>query len=893
MSDASGSEGSFPPAPEEEEAGEPSYVPLISPPASVYITDTFKRADLKGKEYTAYRMQVTRVDGEVNTLDQRYQFFSDLHDELTKASLVPEGATLPGKKWFSNFDAAFVSERRRGLQEYLEACLASRAVQYSAEIEKFFDAPGRYDWPSKLGAVDLDVHDCPHLSSATETWRFSAHVTIDAKDYSVFACFSRSVSEVDPETKKASYVHTVVSAIIDVEAGTYHAATVLDQHAPAVLRDRLARTTFRDQTIVAAYQEILAKGSLPLPDRLAETAAGGSCDPRRLKFVMDGNKLERQSDGGYSLTIRHPSGRGCNLFFKPAKPPVRHGAQGIVKGDDGEEMYSYFIPRCDVGGSLVLEPGGSSANVEATDSGWFEHQFGGRPLDEAEQAPATDARGYAVNACHLQLDGGMDVTLSLTFDMTSGAVIDGSAVVVDAEGGRTWYDGDSVLFEGSQTWRSTRTFQEFPTSWHVSVPEAELDLQLNASFDDQELITLLSQPSFWEGRVSASGECAGRDVSGVGFLQRRGFGALCSLDQFFLTVGNVVRLKAAELLPDGPSAKQARKIVGGSAETLEGLRLGALDTAIVQPIRKLTDCGGPAWRTFGMLAACDAVGGDSRALSDWIALPELLHVGSTLLGGASGPHEVNAGCMCSSIAQRLLERVRLPAEMRCELYDCYFTALRASQAGQGLEIEGLMGTLPKIVGDGDTEELEEALLCTYRLKTAVPAGALAQMGALAGEGEEEHCQALGEFFSLTALGFQLASDVSAIRRGEPSALQCVTMPVVKALGKCKTRPERQQIVDALRGTGGGAALGRERLCPLVEAAGVRPASPTSLLSHIPHFIHAPNRASALLSGQGFPACMAMAIGLVEEAWRRIASPAILPDSYHKIMLRAFALHLVQ
>ena len=53
---------------DEEEAGEPSYAPLISPPASVYITDTFKRADLKGKEYTAYRMQVTRVDGEVSAL---------------------------------------------------------------------------------------------------------------------------------------------------------------------------------------------------------------------------------------------------------------------------------------------------------------------------------------------------------------------------------------------------------------------------------------------------------------------------------------------------------------------------------------------------------------------------------------------------------------------------------------------------------------------------------------------------------------------------------------------------------------------------------------------------------------------------------------------------------
>ena len=162
---------------------------------------------------------------------------------------------------------------------------------------------------------------------------------------------------------------------------------------------------------------------------------------------------------------------------------------------------------------------------QATDGGWFEHQFGGRPLDEAEQAPATDARGYAVNA-YLQLDGGMDVTLSLTFDMTSGAVIDGSAVVVDAEGGRTWYDGDGVLFEDLRP-GGRRGPSGVPNELARERAGGGLDLQLNASFDDQELITLLSQPSFWEGRVSASGECAGRDVSGVGFLQRRGFQALC------------------------------------------------------------------------------------------------------------------------------------------------------------------------------------------------------------------------------------------------------------------------------------------------------------------------------------------------------------------------------
>jgi len=38
------------------------------------------------------------------------------NEELSKAELVPAGAELPGKKWFSNFDPNFVEERRAGLQ---------------------------------------------------------------------------------------------------------------------------------------------------------------------------------------------------------------------------------------------------------------------------------------------------------------------------------------------------------------------------------------------------------------------------------------------------------------------------------------------------------------------------------------------------------------------------------------------------------------------------------------------------------------------------------------------------------------------------------------------------------------------------------------------------------
>lgn len=851
----------------------PAYVPLISPPSRVTIVETLKRVDLKGKEYTAYRMKVLRMNGEVNVLDQRYQFFHDLNESLQAAGLVPEGAELPGKKWFSNFDPNFVETRRRGLQEYLERVLSSPATRNSAEIEKFFDSPGRYDWPSKLGAVDLDVHDGPHLSSAIETWRFRANVLVDGAEHSMFVCFLRTVSSVDPDTQKPAYVHAVISALINVEAGTYHAATVLDPNAPAMLRDQLARTTFRDHTIVAAYQEILAKGLLPLPDRMAENAKGGECDPRKLRFAMDGNKLERQSDGSYSVTVRQPSGRGCALHFTPTKPPVRHGEMGVLLGDDGEQVYSYFIPRCTVTGSLTLEPGESAVSVQASDNhaGWYEHQFGGRPLEESEvgddlrvgmtpRGTHMQPRGYATHSCYVQLEeDNIDVTVSLTFDMGSGAIVDGCCVVVDSEGERTYYDREGVFFEGSETWQSTRTFQEFPTKWALNVPEAELSLTMRAAFDDQELITLLSQPSFWEGKVVVEGERAGRDVSGTGFVQRRGYGALCSLEQFFHVVGNVVRSRANMLLPESVTSKQARKLLGVSSNELDGIPLAALDAAIVQPIRALTDSGGHAWRSFAMLAACDAVGGDSRALLEWIALPELLHAGSTMVGAGDQTNAI-AGSTCFTLAQRLLDRVDVPDRAKLDLYDHYFAAVRSAQVGQGLEggdggKEEFMTLLQKAVGDGNTEQLEAALLCTYRLKTGTPAGALMQIGAIGGAGEAEHIEVLGEFGRKTGLGFQLASDVQALRSADvPTG--CVTMPVVKAIGKCRTRTERQAIVDAVCGRRGD-------LVALVEEAG------------------------------GCAACMAVAIGLVEDGWKSIASPAIMPDSYHKIMLRAFSLHLVQ
>jgi geranylgeranyl pyrophosphate synthase len=81
---------------------------------------------------------------------------------------------------------------------------------------------------------------------------------------------------------------------------------------------------------------------------------------------------------------------------------------------------------------------------------------------------------------------------------------------------------------------------------------------------------------------------------------------------------------------------------------------------LIAPIRTI-DRGGKAWRSYVALACCDAVGGDSQPLLSWLAMPELMHVGSLMVDDVedrslvrrvtSGtmygePLMINAGTLC-------------------------------------------------------------------------------------------------------------------------------------------------------------------------------------------------------------------------------------------------------
>jgi geranylgeranyl pyrophosphate synthase len=484
----------------------------------------------------------------------------------------------------------------------------------------------------------------------------------------------------------------------------------------------------------------------------------------------------------------------------------------------------------------------------------------------------------------VQLDNGTDVTAYSLQRVADGKVMHRWAVVSDANGEQRSYL-DMMLTPGKE-WRSTRTFYDYPVEWTLSIPSANLELTLDAAFVDQEFITCISKPAFWEGRIQAKGTYGGRDVEGLGYIERSGFEPVKDLDEFFTAVGQQVRKSVAEVLPLELTPETACELVAAKERPhyLEGMDLSQLARALIKPIRDITDRGGKSWRSYAALACCDVVQGDSRKFVQWLAMPELLHVGSLIVddvqdrstvrrGGPAAhithgePLAINAGTAAYFITQQLLVTDDISARQKLKLYDLYFEAMRAGHAGQAIDLDGLHAALDVVAETGDAETLEKRVRNVHRLKAGVPAGCLARMGAVAGGGSDAQIEAVGMFFEQLGLAFQIVDDVLNLRgfkndlksRGEDVSNGTVTLPVAKAMSRLP-KAERLKLVATLKSKPKDLAI----VSGVVEQ---------------------------LETSGAIQACADQASQVVESAW--VQAEPLLPDTIAKVMLRAFGWYVLE
>jgi geranylgeranyl pyrophosphate synthase len=278
------------------------------------------------------------------------------------------------------------------------------------------------------------------------------------------------------------------------------------------------------------------------------------------------------------------------------------------------------------------------------------------------------------------------------------------------------------------------------------------------------------------------------------------------------------------------------------------------------------------------------VGGDSRDFVQWIAVPELMHVGSliaddvqdksTVRRGGPTAHliygeaqAINSGTAGYFIGTGHLKHNKLSASAQRSLYELYFDVLRAGHAGQALDLDGFTAVVAETVKTGEPSLIESRVLAVHRLKTGVPAGCLARMGAIAGGGSDEQVAGLGVFFENLGLAFQIVDDVLNLRgfqhnlktRAEDVTQGKITLPVAKALGRLE-RTEREWLA--------------------------------STLASQPEDMETVSRVVELLEKCGaVEDCSRIARSMIDDAWSRVS--VLLEDSLAKVMLRAFGWYVLE
>ncbi len=211
----------------------------------------------------------------------------------------------------------------------------------------------------------------------------------------------------------------------------------------------------------------------------------------------------------------------------------------------------------------------------------------------------------------------------------------------------------------------------------------------------------------------------------------------------------------------------------------------------------------------------------------------------------------------------------LDVTVRCRLYEIYFLTLRAGHAGQAFDIYGLDYLMDEAVRSGDSTGLERSVACTHRLKSAVPAGCLARMGALVGGGTPHQISVLGMYMEAIGLAFQIIDDVLNLKgfennvkdRGEDIKAGKVTFPVAKAMSSARLDlAARTQVWETIRAKPQDIEVVSALIQRLDECGAI-------------------------------DASVAEANRLVNNAWAEVDQA--IPDSFYKMLLRAFAWYVLE
>ncbi|KAG5506996.1 hypothetical protein JKF63_05742 [Porcisia hertigi] len=736
------------------------------------------------------------------------------------------------------------------------------------------------DWPSHFpprGTLpDANVYDRCIDASVLQWWYANAHLTVKGEDkpsLAFFASFFRRAEETCP-TATTKHHDACMWALIDLKNNKYYAESALDPESIEQLKLRLdpAVTGRRLEHVEPALFELLEKGRVPRPDRLLKKKAVYTQEP--FSIALDNTCVMRTAQEGsvrrYTFVMTNTASHvHVELSLETHQQPVLHGRNGCVNG-----MYYYYFPSMSVTGYVTLE----GVQREVTGLGWYDREFDGSTSEVGRDAK------YTWSWLSLHISDMSQLSVFHFADITDSETKEMVVVETQADGSRHYHA--DVIMKTEKTWSSLVTFMTYPSEFRLSSASMGLDVTIHTAFDAQELGTVVvGGAGFYEGVVEGSGVCGGKAVTIRGFLEHKKKAApYNNTSELLKCVGSYVQSALKEVCPLNASESWVSANVLGRHATSRGVTPEKICEILFRPVRSIIDRGGKSWRSLILVSCCNALSRQYFDCRRYIAVAELLHVGSMIIDdiqdnsvvrrGERCVHveygvatAINAGSACYFMAPTAARIQDLPPEKASRIYQLYFDVLLAGHAGQGLDIHGLNYLMPQVVESGDASELFDALDAIHTYKTGGAAGSLCAMACVLCDTSAAVSEVVERFGVVLGLAFQIVDDALNVSGFEGNLKEeaedirdgKITYPIAVAM-------DRLEIAD------------RQKLWAILQKS-------TKEAADIRHAVELITKVDAPSE------CLLIARRHLQKAWDEL--DPLLEDSFPKLVMRTFCFFLVE
>lgn len=196
-----------------------------------------------------------------------------------------------------------------------------------------------------------------------------------------------------------------------------------------------------------------------------------------------------------------------DLELSGGSPPLLQGDDGFsIKDASGDSAsYYYSLPNLAARGEIGI--GGETWSVEG--QVWMDREWSTAVLAKGQSGWDWFALRLADGSTVMAFQVRSEVDRPFRY-----------AVVVGKEGRITRYGVDAVALEPTRWWTSSVSGSRYPVGWKMTIPEADLELRIDAAFEGQELDLDFR---YWEGVVDVTGRMDNAGVRGEGYMELTGY----------------------------------------------------------------------------------------------------------------------------------------------------------------------------------------------------------------------------------------------------------------------------------------------------------------------------------------------------------------------------------